>query len=56
MIVEMVATLKTEQLDDDHKKEYCAKQFDMADFDGFSWDLFGISYAGFSLAKSFAYV
>jgi len=31
MIVEMVATLKTEQLDDDHKKEYCAKQFDMAD-------------------------
>jgi septal ring factor EnvC (AmiA/AmiB activator) len=31
MIDEMVATLKTEQLDDDHKKEYCAKQFDMAD-------------------------
>ena len=25
MIEEMVATLKTEQLDDDHKKEYCAK-------------------------------
>jgi len=31
MIDEMSATLKTEQLDDDHKKEYCAKQFDMAD-------------------------
>jgi predicted nucleic acid-binding Zn-ribbon protein len=31
MIDDMVATLKTEQLDDDHKKEYCAKQFDMAD-------------------------
>merc|ERR1719453_1406070 len=31
MIEQMVATLKTEQLDDDHKKEYCAKQFDMAD-------------------------
>jgi len=31
MIDEMVATLKTEQLDDDHKKEYCAKQFDLAD-------------------------
>jgi len=31
MIDQMVATLKTEQLDDDHKKEYCAKQFDMAD-------------------------
>merc|ERR1719487_2453638 len=31
MIDEMVSTLKTEQLDDDHKKEYCAKQFDMAD-------------------------
>merc|ERR1719377_159495 len=31
MIDEMVATLKKEQLDDDHKKEYCAKQFDMAD-------------------------
>mmetsp|Transcript_28260 Transcript_28260/g.50140 ORF Transcript_28260/g.50140 Transcript_28260/m.50140 type:complete len:687 (-) Transcript_28260:126-2186(-) len=28
MIDEMVATLKTEQLDDDHKKEYCAAQFD----------------------------
>jgi septal ring factor EnvC (AmiA/AmiB activator) len=27
----MVATLKTEQLDDDHKKEYCNKQFDLAD-------------------------
>jgi len=31
MIDEMVATLKKEQLDDDHKKEYCAAQFDMAD-------------------------
>merc|ERR1719158_2060377 len=31
MIDEMVATLKTEQQDDDHKKEYCAKQFDLAD-------------------------
>jgi len=31
MIDEMSATLKTEQLDDDHKKEYCAKQFDLSD-------------------------
>jgi len=31
MIDEMVGTLKKEQLDDDHKKEYCAAQFDMAD-------------------------
>merc|ERR1719440_1770490 len=31
MIDDMVASLKTEQLDDDHKKEYCAKQFDLAD-------------------------
>merc|ERR1719298_345651 len=31
MIDEMAATLKTEQADDDHKKEYCAKQFDEAD-------------------------
>jgi len=31
MIDEMTATLKKEQLDDDHKKEYCAKQFDLAD-------------------------
>merc|ERR1711933_67553 len=31
MIDDMVATLKQEQLDDDHKKEYCAKQFDFAD-------------------------
>jgi len=31
MIDEMVVTLKKEQLDDDHKKEYCAAQFDMAD-------------------------
>merc|ERR1719305_524395 len=30
MIDEMVETLKTEQLDD-HKKEYCAKEFDLAD-------------------------
>jgi len=31
MIDEMAATLKTEQDDDDHKKEYCAAQFDQAD-------------------------
>merc|ERR1719316_334344 len=31
MIDEMMATLKTEQNDDDHKKEYCAKQFDESD-------------------------
>merc|ERR1740117_2557992 len=31
MIDEMVATLKKEQTDDDHKKEYCAAQFDKAD-------------------------
>merc|ERR1712129_608210 len=31
MIDEMVATLKTEQSDDDNKKEYCAKQFDESD-------------------------
>merc|ERR1719460_434501 len=31
MIDEMVVTLKTEQEDDDHKKEYCAKQFDESD-------------------------
>merc|ERR1740130_1125652 len=31
MIDEMAATLKTEQNDDDHKKEYCAKQFDLSD-------------------------
>merc|ERR1719408_1152927 len=31
MIDDMVVTLKTEQDDDDHKKEYCAKEFDMAD-------------------------
>merc|ERR1719380_103091 len=31
MIDGMVETLKTEQLDDDHKKEYCAKEFDLAD-------------------------
>jgi len=31
MIDDMAATLKTEQLDDDHKKEYCAKQFDLSD-------------------------
>merc|ERR1719498_193191 len=30
MIDGMVATLKQEQLDDDHKKEYCAKQFDFS--------------------------
>merc|ERR1740138_159753 len=31
MIDEMVSTLKKEQLDDDHKKEYCAGQFDLAE-------------------------
>merc|ERR1719203_1515736 len=31
MIDEMVAVLKEEQLDDDHKKEYCNSQFDLAD-------------------------
>merc|ERR1712066_606983 len=31
MIDDMISTLKQEQLDDDHKKEYCAKQFDFAD-------------------------
>merc|ERR1719453_468016 len=31
MIDEMVGTLKTEQADDDAKKEYCAKEFDESD-------------------------
>merc|ERR1719478_623707 len=31
MIDDMVVTLKTEQNDDNHKKEYCAKQFDLSD-------------------------
>uniref|UniRef100_A0A7S2ACH2 Uncharacterized protein n=1 Tax=Alexandrium andersonii TaxID=327968 RepID=A0A7S2ACH2_9DINO len=31
MIDGMVATLKTEQTDDDHKKEYCGVQFDQSD-------------------------
>merc|ERR1719183_3244633 len=31
MIDEMVTTLKTEQADDDAKKEYCAAQFDQSD-------------------------
>jgi septal ring factor EnvC (AmiA/AmiB activator) len=31
MIDAMVASLKQEQLDDDHKKEYCASQFDLTD-------------------------
>merc|ERR1719401_3283215 len=31
MIDGMTATLKKEQLDDDHKKEYCAKQFEFAE-------------------------
>jgi len=31
MIDAMVVTLKKEQTDDDHKKEYCAEQFDQAD-------------------------
>lgn len=31
MIVDMIGTLKTEQIDDDNKKEYCAIQFDSMD-------------------------
>merc|ERR1719502_585396 len=31
MIDGMVATLKTEQKDDDEKKAYCAEEFDLAD-------------------------
>merc|ERR1719507_615553 len=31
MIDDMVATLKTEQTDDDAKKEYCATELDLAD-------------------------
>merc|ERR1719199_1954995 len=31
MIDQMIATLQTEQSDDDNKKEYCAKEFDQAD-------------------------
>merc|ERR1719221_1733650 len=31
MIDDMVAMLKEEQLDDDHKKEYCLTQFDLTD-------------------------
>jgi DNA repair exonuclease SbcCD ATPase subunit len=31
LIDDMVVTLNTEQADDDHKKEYCEVQFDMAD-------------------------
>merc|ERR1719263_2126570 len=31
MVDDMVALLKQEQLDDDHKKEYCEGQFDLAD-------------------------
>merc|ERR1719356_1569538 len=31
MIDDMVSTLKQEQLDDSHKKEYCSKQFDNSD-------------------------
>ena len=31
MIDEMVANLKTEQADDDNKKDYCGKQLDSAD-------------------------
>ena len=31
MIDDTVALLKREQLDDDHKKEYCEAQFDLAD-------------------------
>merc|ERR1712139_59439 len=31
MIDDMIATLKKEQQDDDHKKEYCGEQFDLSD-------------------------
>merc|ERR1719329_1723651 len=31
MIDEMAVTLKTEQADDDNKREYCNKEFDLAD-------------------------
>mmetsp|Transcript_105040 Transcript_105040/g.181536 ORF Transcript_105040/g.181536 Transcript_105040/m.181536 type:complete len:745 (+) Transcript_105040:64-2298(+) len=31
MIDDMIGILKTEQLDDEHKKEYCAEQFDTTD-------------------------
>merc|ERR1719215_1454960 len=31
MIDELVATLKKEQLDDDHKKEYCGSMLDQTD-------------------------
>merc|ERR1719364_8274 len=31
MIDKMVASLKQEQLDDDHKKEYCDAEFDLSD-------------------------
>jgi len=31
LIDEMVGTLQKEQVDDDHKQEYCAKQFDLSD-------------------------
>merc|ERR1719321_1958170 len=31
MIDEMVVTLKKEQIDDDHKKEYCETQLDLSD-------------------------
>ena len=30
MIDDMVAILKTEQMDDEHKKEYCSAQLDQA--------------------------
>lgn len=31
LIDDMVGTLQKEQVDDDHKQEYCAKQFDLSD-------------------------
>merc|ERR1719460_261250 len=31
LIDDMVVTLGKEQVEDDHKKEYCSKQFDIAD-------------------------
>merc|ERR1719252_360152 len=45
MIDEMMGTLKAEQLDDDHKKEYCAAQFDLSEAEN------GIASAEEGIAK-----
>lgn len=39
MIDEMVVLLKTEQLDENDKKEYCKMQFDHADDEKKSWSV-----------------